>query len=126
MSLGVYSRIFSSFSWFIFGQVTHLDQSRTRKQKYLMDYILKYQSSHFSLNQLPQKRFFIVVVVIVIIIIWLFSEPYSFFFQLSFCKKSIDHPFISYFIFLSQDKKRTQHQPQHQLCETLNWHFHTR
>ena len=30
MSLGVYSRIFSSFSWFIFGHVTHLDQSRAQ------------------------------------------------------------------------------------------------
>ena len=23
-------------------------------------------------------------------------------------------------------KKRTQHQPQHHLCETLNWHSHTK
>ena len=30
MSLGVYSRIFSSFSWFIFGHVKHLDQSRAQ------------------------------------------------------------------------------------------------
>ena len=30
MSLGVYSRIFSSFSWFILGHVTHSDQSRAQ------------------------------------------------------------------------------------------------
>ena len=163
------------------GQVTYLYQSSARKQKYLMDYILKYQSSHFSLNQLHRNVFSerllifiiiiieivtnfiiaiiliiiiiemltifiiviviiviiltfviiiitIIIIVIVIIITWLFSEPYSFFFQLSFCKKSmeVDRSSFRSFKCLSKDEKRTQQKPQHQLCETLNWHFHTR
>ena len=68
----------------------------------------------------------IVIIIVVVVTILLFSEPYSFFFQLSFCKTSIDQPFTCSFNYLTQDKKRPQHQPQHQLCETLNLHFHTR
>ena len=46
----------------------------------------------------------IITIIIIVIIIWLFSEPYSFFSQLSFCKKSIDPLSTFPFIFLSQDK----------------------
>jgi len=43
----------------------------------------------------------IIIIIIVVVTILLFSEPYSFFFQLSFCTKSLDPPSNSYFTYLS-------------------------
>ena len=48
------------------------------------------------------------------------------FFSSAFVRRRLIHlpPFAS--PSCHRTKKRTQHQPQHQLCETLNLHFHTR
>ena len=51
MKIGVYSRIFPSFSWGIFTHVTRLDQWRERK--YLMDY--KRRHAHPNVT-LPRKE----------------------------------------------------------------------
>ena len=38
LKIGIYSRIFLSFSWGIFGHVTRLDQTRASKKISMMDY----------------------------------------------------------------------------------------
>ena len=63
-------------------------------------------SCHGIFSSVRSVIFIIIVVVVVVVTTLLFSEPYSFFFQLSFCTKSIDHRSTSYFTYLSQDKKK--------------------
>ena len=51
----------------------------------------------------------IIILILIILTILLFSEPYPYFFQLGFRKRSVDPPSTCPFTYLTQDKKRTQY-----------------
>ena len=55
-----------------------------------------------------------------------FLNLIPFFFSSAFVRRRLIHLLTLISTSYHRTKKRTQHQPQHQLCKTLNLHFHTR
>ena len=55
-----------------------------------------------------------------------FLNLIPFFFSSAFVRRRLIHLPTLISTSYHRTKKRTQHQPQHQLCKTLNLHFHTR